>query len=67
MGPREQREYMGRFMNARDVRTGVYGKLKKTELQRRVACCLLHSFLVVLSVSLAFLTNKEASVVTNTR
>ena len=30
-------------MNARDVRTGVYGKLKKTELQRKVACCLLHS------------------------
>ena len=28
---------------ARDVRTGVYGKLKKTELKRKVACCLLHS------------------------
>ena len=58
MGTREQREYTGRFMNARDVRTGVYGKLQRSQD--------LHSFLVVLSISLAFFTNKEASVVTNT-
>ena len=45
-------------MNARDVRTG---------LQRRVVCCHLHLFLVVLSISLAFLTSKEAWIVTNTR
>ena len=61
MGTREQREYTGRFINARDVRTGVYGKLK----DGASACCLVHSFLVVLSISLAFLTSKEASVVTN--
>ena len=70
MGTCEQREYTGRLkrwtMNTREVRTGVYGKLKKTELQRRVACCLVHSFLVVLSISLPFLTSKEAWIVTNT-
>ena len=44
MGTRPVR---GIGMNARDVRTGsgsrVYGKLKKTELKRKVACCLLRS------------------------
>ena len=40
------REYTGSINSSstRDVENGVvYRKLKKTELKRKVACCLLHS------------------------